>query len=278
MEKTLVGTLKNSLFFAIRAYNIGMGILYKTLIAVRAGAGCAFSLLLSPQSCISCGKESPYLPLCSACREELRAFLKESIEAKETRCKRCGRILISEKDICIECRETDTIVHLDGVFPLYPYILWKKKLLFLWKIEGVPCLSPFFASLVYEVWKTLYSGIPLVPVPPRPGKIFREGRDQIDELSRCLRGLYRLPVLKVLKRISSQQQKKLNRAERLSRTEKRYVLKPRRFLPQSFRNAPPEAAVLLDDIITTGATLEICAELLKEAGVKRVYAITLFSC
>lgn len=255
-----------------------MGILYKTLTAVRAGAGCAFSLLLAPQYCISCGKESPYLPLCAGCREELKAFLKESIEAKNTRCKRCGRILISEKDICIECRETDTIAHLDGVFPLYPYVLWKKKLLFLWKIRGVRSFSPFFASLVYSVWKTHYSGIPLVPVPPRPGKIFREGRDQIDELSRCLRGLYGLPVLKVLKRISSQQQKKLNRAERLSRTEKRYVLKNSRFLPHSFKTAPPEEVVLLDDIITTGATLEICAELLKKAGVKRVYAITLFSC
>ena len=125
-----------------------MGILYKTLTAVRAAAGYGFSLLSAPQYCISCGKESVYLPLCALCRQEL----KESIEAKEKRCKRCGRILISEKDICIECRENDTIAHLDGVFPLYPYVLWKKELLFLWKIRGVRSFSPFFASLVYSVW------------------------------------------------------------------------------------------------------------------------------
>ncbi|WP_428769050.1 ComF family protein [Treponema sp. HNW] len=255
-----------------------MGLLFKTLLFIRSAAGHALALLLPPQTCVSCGKESLYLPVCISCREEMKASLKEAIEATETRCKRCGRILISEKEICLECRESDTIACLDGVFPLYPYVLWKKKLLFLWKTEGLPSLSPFFASLVYEAWKTLYPGIPLVPVPPRPGKIFREGRDQIDELSRCMQGLYGLPVFKVLKRLSSRQQKKLSRAERLSRTEKRYALKPAFLLPTSFKASPPEAAVLVDDIITTGATLEICAELLKQAGIKRVYAITLFSC
>ena len=253
-----------------------MTTVFKIQSAIGTALGYALAALFPPQQCISCGRESLYIPLCKKCREELKDFaLRE-----KNRCTRCGRILISEKHICMECRapNPNAITHLDGVFPLYPYILWKKDLLFAWKIEGMRSLSPFFAFLVHEALNAVYPNIPPVPVPPRPWKIFREGRDQIDELCRFLHGLYGTPVLKVLKRLSSRQQKKLNRSERLCRSEKRYVLKKRPFLPRSFVRSPPEAAVLIDDIVTTGATLDVCAQLLKQAGVKRVYALTLFSC
>ena len=233
------------------------------------------SFVAGGNACAVCGGQAGVIPLCGEC--EKRCFAKPPCGGGE-RCSVCGKTRISERGVCMRCRRERLLVHTDAVFPLYSYRLWNSVLLFRWKIQGERALSPFFASRAASALKALPEKCAVVPVPPRPGKIFREGRDQIDELSRCLRGLYALPVLKVLKRISSQQQKKLNRAERLARTEKRYVLKNDRFLPQSFKTAPPEAAVLLDDIITTGATLEICAELLKKAGVKRVYAITLFSC
>ncbi|MDE7392086.1 MAG: ComF family protein, partial [Treponemataceae bacterium] len=40
---------------------------------------------------------------------------------------------------------------------------------------------------------------------------------------------------------------------------------------------PPPAVVLVDDVMTTGATIESCATQLKRFGVKKVYALTLFA-
>ena len=48
------------------------------------------------------------------------------------------------------------------------------------------------------------------------------------------------------------------------------ILKP-------FMGKIPEEVWLLDDVSTTGATIESCSYVLKSAGVKKVYAVTLFT-
>ncbi|HPX25525.1 MAG TPA: phosphoribosyltransferase family protein, partial [Treponemataceae bacterium] len=65
------------------------------------------------------------------------------------------------------------------------------------------------------------------------------------------------------------QQKKLNRDERIHQLGHLYELK------KNITNIPEEV-VIIDDIMTTGVTLENCAEVLKRAGVKKVHAVTLF--
>ena len=40
--------------------------------------------------------------------------------------------------------------------------------------------------------------------------------------------------------------------------------------------APPEKVILVDDVFTTGSTLEACCQALKSAGVKKVFCVTLF--
>ena len=40
--------------------------------------------------------------------------------------------------------------------------------------------------------------------------------------------------------------------------------------------AVPQKAIVIDDLMTTGATLEACADALKAAGCGKVYGLTLF--
>lgn len=117
--------------------------------------------------------------------------------------------------------------------------------------------------------------LPVVPVPPRPGKIKKKGWDQIDELCFYLKNIYGVKVYKVLERLSKKQQKKLSRDERLQLIKKGYVLKNNKKI-KSFLQNIPEKIVLIDDVMTTGSTIEACAEALKTAGVKTVVVITLF--
>jgi predicted amidophosphoribosyltransferase len=75
-----------------------------------------------------------------------------------------------------------------------------------------------------------------------------------------------LPVNRCLKRLPSKSQKLLNREERLANLKGRIRCVKK----------PPETAILFDDVITTGATVDACAAVLLEAGAKEVYAVCLF--
>jgi ComF family protein len=114
-----------------------------------------------------------------------------------------------------------------------------------------------------------------VPVPPRPGKIKKTGWDQVAFLCRCLERFKRRGVpgggmdfyiYPCLKRLPSRSQKELNREDRLRNLKGRI----------SCTGPVPERVLLLDDVITTGATLEAAALALKEGGAVEVLGLTVF--
>ncbi len=225
------------------------------------------------EECVCCGRESSFLPLCPQCIQKLSEseFL--------SRCKVCGKELISEIELCSACRNEKILQNVDLAFPLFSYRLWKKNLLFAWKTEEKRVLSPLFASFIFNKIQQIEflekEKIPIVPVPPRPGKIRRKGWDQIDELCFYLRNLYGVKTLNVLKRLTRFQQKKLTRTHRLEQIKKAFVLKNQKEI-KKFLKSPPQKVILIDDVMTTGSTLEACAEELKKGGVKKVIVITLF--
>ena len=111
-------------------------------------------------------------------------------------------------------------------------------------------------------------GVPIVPVPPRPGKLSEKGWDQIEDLVKILAHVYKLPVLKCLSRTGGQQQKKLGRIARLQNIRGNITVRAGISIP--------ERVIILDDLMTTGSTLDSCAEVLKIAGCGKVYGLTLF--
>ena len=223
------------------------------------------SSIAFPLNCISCGKPAYGIALCKHCIDD---FL-DNIEPPENRCVRCGVLRISENETCLECREEERFYNVSSIFPIHPYILWKKELLFAWKIANGRCFTPLFAKLVNKVLEKFYKDLVIVPVPPRKGKIKKKGWDQIDDLCNELEQKYNYDVKKILERTSANEQKKLSKEERLENTEKNYTILP------DLKDIPKEV-VLIDDVMTTGATLENCAKALIGAGVEKVHAVTIF--
>lgn len=180
----------------------------------------------------------------------------------------------------MECREREGESSLDALFPIHSYRQWKKELAFAWKSEGQRRLSPLLARLLFKALKELgLEKTPLVPVPPRPGKIKEKGWDQVEELAWILEKKYGILVRRgILERKSGGQQKKLGRDERLGAAGAVYDLRPdfRALADVLGLEAVPKEVVLLDDIVTTGATMEKCAWLLKAAGVQKVTGLALF--
>ena len=238
-----------------------------------------FTYISGGTECIFCDAQCFVMPLCSACRTRLFSKISEIFTH---RCRICGRHIVSEKDICLSCRENNIFGSCDGIFSVFSYRLWNKELLFKWKIEGVRAFSPFFARIVHNVLcyieeKFNCRNVAIVPVPPRPGKISETGWDQIDELCQFLACKYGRKILPVLQRISAQQQKKLDRNSRLEKTKNAYVFAPENVFLNRNDEIFSEPVIILDDVMTTGATVEKCASLLKSAGFKKVWVLTLFS-
>ncbi len=120
----------------------------------------------------------------------------------------------------------------------------------------------FLAESLYEVMVSNgWENIPIVPIPPRKGKIRRTGWDQIDLLSRTLRNKYKIQVIKCLKRTDRVQQKTLHYAEREKHMENTLTL----IKGQHRLDGYPQL-VLLDDVFTSGATLRAAA-----VGLSTVY-------
>lgn len=206
--------------------------------------------------------------MCRNCRE--RFFHVDSV--KEDLCSKCGKQLISEHELCMECRENSLLADVDSVYPLFSYRLWASSALCRWKLEGERSLSSFFAGLLQKRLHELLElkgDFAIVPVPPRPGKIRQTGWDQVEELSCILENLYGFTVLRILERYSAVEQKTLDKEGRMNSIGRSYGVK-------KGVQALPEKVCLLDDVLTTGATVVSCSLKLKEAGAKEVFAVTLF--
>ena len=111
----------------------------------------------------------------------------------------------------------------------------------------------------------------IVPVPLHPFRLLRRGFNQASDLGKALPA----PLVPALWRVQwTQSQSGLTGAERRRNVRNAFALSPllsRRVRERSLRD---RVIVLVDDVRTTGATLNACAIALLDAGVREVRALT----
>jgi ComF family protein len=104
----------------------------------------------------------------------------------------------------------------------------------------------------------------LVPVPIHPQRLRERGYNQASLLAAQLGRVCQLPTTELLvRRRATTRQHRLDRAARLQNLRDAFGVVPD-------ARAPP-VVILVDDILTTSATLEACAAVLRDAGVVRVF-------
>ena len=125
------------------------------------------------------------------------------------------------------------------------------------------------AALQYGTWIRRRGIEVIIPVPMFSGKKRNRGYNQAEVFAKALGRELMLPVDKhLVRRIkNTAPQKALNDRQRKDNLKKAFqvevnIVKYRRIL-------------LVDDIYTTGATMDAIAEVLKEAGVTEVYALSI---
>jgi ComF family protein len=107
----------------------------------------------------------------------------------------------------------------------------------------------------------------LVPVPVHADRRRERGYNQAALLAAALARHSAAPVAEILvRRRPTTQQHRLDRAARLRNLRDAFALQP--------AARPPPTVVLIDDILTTSATLEACAAVLRAQGAGRVMGVT----
>jgi len=113
---------------------------------------------------------------------------------------------------------------------------------------------------------------PLVPVPLHRKRQQHRHFNQAEEISRVLSNYTDLPVLKALQRIRrTEHQTALTRSQRLENLRGAFVITR---AGSRWREASPAGAVLVDDVLTTGSTIDECAKTLRRAGFLKIFAVT----
>ena len=111
--------------------------------------------------------------------------------------------------------------------------------------------------------------VPLVPVPVHRERLRERGYNQAELVARALSASFDVPVIDLLARVRpTTRQHRLDRAARLANLRAAFAVRP-------VEGTPPPTAIVVDDIMTTTATLEACASVLRSAGVRDVYGFAI---
>ncbi len=214
--------------------------------------------LLFPPRCVACGE--PGSLFCARCLAQVE-FLHPPL------CVRCGEPLTPQGRCPRHGRHPHAI---DGLRSAAWHAGPLRQAIHRFKYGGVHALKGPLSALLAECWRQgpLPVGL-LLPVPLHPQRVRERGFNQAALLARQLSHEIGIPCdERALRRIRhTPPQVGLGAAERLANVQGAFS-----YVGPALRG---QAVCLLDDICTTGATLDACAAALKEAGAGAVWALTL---
>ena len=215
--------------------------------------------LLVPPLCAACGEpELEGEAVCLECRSRL-------VRLRGSSCGQCGAPAAAACSSCPECRGRP--LAFDSAWSSVAYEGVGRSLVSALKTRGALVVAGFMArEIAARAPSRLLSGDALVPVPGHAGRRRRHGFNHARSIATELGRRTRLPVLDLLTRERSATQVGLERRARLENVQGSVRL----------GKGPVTGGrlVLVDDVYTTGATIDGCARCLLEAGATGVAAVT----
>lgn len=206
--------------------------------------------------CLLCDARCDPGRLCTACEADL--------PRNSTACARCASPMPVPAEACGDCLRRPTPI--DRVHATFVYRRPLDALLPRMKFHADLAAAQVLGRLMATALRDTGQPDALVPIPLHRSRLRARGYDQSLELARPLASALRLPLrLDLLHRVRA-----TGPQSRLDAVERRRNLRGA-FEVATARPLPPHVA-LVDDVMTTGATLHAAAAALKRAGVARVDA------
>lgn len=208
--------------------------------------------LLTYQGCVICQRASG--PLCFQCYSSL---LGDQI----SRCYKCNK-LTKGHATCQSCRS-----RLRRVWWVSDYGSTTKKLIASIKLNRNRALARQLGVYSTDILPYLPENTVVCPVPTATRRVRKRGFDQADLLAQALARTKELSFATLLRRIGSADQIGKRRSERFTQMQSSFRINNAKQVPKN--------VLLVDDVLTTGATLEAAATVLRNAGVTHVDALVI---
>jgi ComF family protein len=213
--------------------------------------------LLFPQWCIGCGREGNYI--CERCRQSLTLI-------SPPVCPRCGKPQHND-GLCPDCVNGD--ITIDGIRAPFVFDGVIRRAIHELKYRNLRALALPLADLLYEYLRdNAVPGEVLVPVPLHRKRFRERGYNQSALLARQLGKLTGLPVVEdglVRHRHTLPQVRTAGVDERRENVINAFSCPEEGLMGKNI--------ILVDDVTTSGATLNACAEVLKSSGITTVWGL-----
>lgn len=182
-------------------------------------------------------------------------------------CLKCGcEIEDEEVEYCIDCTNK-TRSYIKG-YPAMNYIGAMRECVAEFKYHSMKCYGDFFADEICKKYgkeiRTLEIDA-LVPVPVHKQKLKIRGYNQAEVLAKDLGERLDIKVDSslLIRNINTLPQKKLDDMERENNLKRAFI--------SSDKIVKYKSVMLVDDIYTTGSTIEACSRALMEKGIEKIY-------
>jgi ComF family protein len=226
--------------------------------------------LVLPVDCEGCGvalAEDPIPFFCRSCWSQIAPL-------KGPACPRCGRpfpssvsLTYSPDHLCGDCRKRRPAF--TKAWSLYPYAPPLQDAIRLFKYHGKTILADALGDLMLAAPPPVEVDL-LMPVPLHPSRLrereFNQALLLADRLSRRCRATVSYDNLVRLRLTESQSA--LSRSARLKNLRRSFAVRR----PGEIQD---KRVLLIDDVYTTGTTVNECAKSLRRAGAAEVYVCTL---
>lgn len=214
---------------------------------------------------------------CNLCRKEKfdDEFFCEECESKLPKndhnfCDHCGRKTEQKENFCLSCKERQ--VYLDKARSSFCYEYPISNLIKSYKYYGKKYLVNLFSHYLYQTAiKNDFKPDYICYVPMTKKALRKRKFNHGELLAKQLGEKLSVEVLDCIEKVrETKRQANLDRKERLNNLQGSFHLSQRKI----FEN---KKIIIVDDVLTTGATSEVLAKLIKGANAKSVYLLTIAS-
>jgi len=212
-----------------------------------------------PSQCLLCqAKVNQVLPLCAACKDEL--------PWNHQACHHCGKHIESkEQTICGHCITSPP--NYDRVFTAFKYETpinaWVSSMKFFDQWQFSKILGLLFAEKLIKTLKPTNHPDLIIPVPLHPKRITKRGFNQALEIAKPISRAFKIPLdYHSIKRIKNTlAQSELDKPTRDRNLKNAFHIR---------KAIKAKHIAIVDDVATTGNTIQAVTDILKKHGVERV--------
>ena len=213
-------------------------------------------------TCNGCGKEIFENYFCEDC-------LNKITQISENKCAHCGRLTVYPVKFCDSCKEVN--INFDRALSVFDYKEPISYLIQNFKYKNHKYHAKYFAEMLYSLYEKEGLEVDVVTfVPMHEDRLEERKYNHAELLASEFSSLCKIEMKKLIEKVKeTERQATLSFKDRLKN------------LSSSFRVIKSEVdakrVLVIDDVLTTGATADTIAKTLKKAGAKEVIILTVAS-